>query len=94
LLTRRKDAFDKALPSGHAVSALHLLRVERMTANTAFADKAAALWRAFAAEVSQSSSSHTFMRSAVDFALGPSFEHVGVLTRMMRGDDMARSWCG
>lgn len=76
LLTRRKDAFDMALPSGNSVAALNLLRLERMMANTTFADKAVALFRAFAGEVSQSPSSHTLMMSATDFALGPSFEVV------------------
>lgn len=76
LLTRRKDAIDMALPSGNSVAALNLLRLERMTANTAFADKAAALLRAFAGEVSQYPSSYSLMMSATDFALGPSFEVV------------------
>ena len=76
LLIRYKDAFDMALPSGNSVAALNLLRLERMTANTAFADKASALFRAFASEVSQGPSSHTLMMSATDFALGPSFEVV------------------
>lgn len=76
LLTRRKAAYDMALPSGNSVAALNLLRLERMTANIAFADKAAALFRAFASDVSQSPASHTLMMSAVDFALGPSFEVV------------------
>ncbi len=76
LLTRRKAACDMALPSGNSVAALNLLRLERMTANIAFADKAAALFRAFASDVSQSPASHTLMMSAVDFALGPSFEVV------------------
>ncbi len=76
LLTRRKDAFDMALPSGNSVSALNLLRLERMTANTEFADKAAALLRAFSRTVSEHPSSHTLMMSATDLALGPSFEVV------------------
>ncbi len=76
LLTRRKTAFDMALPPGNSVAALNLLRLERMTANTAFADKAAALFKAFASEVGPSPSSHTLMMAAADFALGPSFEVV------------------
>ncbi len=76
LLTRRKDAFDMSLPSGNSVAGLNLLRLERMTANTEFANKAAALLGAFGGAVSQHPSSYTLMMSATDFALGPSFEVV------------------
>ncbi len=76
LLTRRKDAHDMSLPSGNSVAALNLLRLERMTANTEFADKASALFNAFSSALSQRPSSYTLMMSAMDFALGPSFEVV------------------
>ena len=76
LLIRRKSTYDMSLPSGNSVAAFNLLRLERMTADTTFADKAAALFSAFSGELGGSPSSHTMMISALDFALGPSFEVV------------------
>lgn len=76
LLKRSKDIADMSLPSGNAVAASNLLRLERMTANTQWADKAAATLRTFATQVASSPPSHTLLLSALDFALGPSFEVV------------------
>ncbi len=76
LLKRSKDTRDMSIPSGNSVATLNLLRLERMTANTMFADRAAALLQAFAAQVARSPSSHTLLMSALDFALGPAFEVV------------------
>ena len=76
LFIRRKQTYDMSTPSGNSVAALNLLRLERMTADAALADKAAALFSAFSSELGQSPSSHTMMMSALDFALGPSYEVV------------------
>jgi uncharacterized protein YyaL (SSP411 family) len=76
LLVRSKATFDMSIPSGNAVAALNLLRLERMTADTRFADQADALLQAFSAQVAQHPSSHTLFMAAFDFALGPSFEVV------------------
>lgn len=76
LLTRPKDVHDMSLPSGNSVATLNLLRLERMTANAMFADKAAALLQTFAAQVARSPSLHTLLMSALDFAVGPAFEVV------------------
>jgi uncharacterized protein YyaL (SSP411 family) len=76
LLTRTKAIQDASLPSGNSVAAFNLLRLERMTATTTFASKAAALLQAFSRQVSQSPASHTLLTSALDFAIGPSFEVV------------------
>ena len=76
LLIRAKDGQDMSLPSGNSVAALNLLRLERMTTNTAFAEKASASMRAFAPEVALYPSLYALLMSALDFALGPSFEIV------------------
>ncbi|MDH3599098.1 MAG: thioredoxin domain-containing protein [Candidatus Tectomicrobia bacterium] len=76
LLVRSKATFDMSIPSGNAVAALNLLRLERITADTRFADRADALLRTFSAQVAQAPASHTLFMAAFDFALGPSFEVV------------------
>ena len=76
LLTRSKSTYDMSVPSGNSVAGLNLLRLERMTANQQFSDKAASLLKAFSAQIAQSPSSHTLLMAAADFALGPSFEVV------------------
>jgi uncharacterized protein YyaL (SSP411 family) len=76
LLTRTKASEDLSLPSGNSVAALNLVRLERMTANPTFARQASALLQAFSDRVTQYPSSHTLLISALDFALGPSFEVV------------------
>lgn len=76
VLLRSKDAEDMALPSGNSVAALNLLRLYRMTGRQIFADKAEALLQAFAPLVKRYPAAHTHFMSAVDFALGPSFEVV------------------
>jgi uncharacterized protein YyaL (SSP411 family) len=76
LLQRAKAVQDTSLPSGNSVAALNLLRLERMTANTTFARHASALLQAFSSQVAPSPSLHTLLMSALDFAIGPSFEVV------------------
>ena len=76
LLTRSKEIYDGAIPSGNSVAMLNLLRLSRMTGNTEYEERAAALSRAFAGNVQQAPSGHTFLMTAVDFAVGPSFEIV------------------
>jgi hypothetical protein len=76
LLTRPKEAYDGALPSGNAVAMLNLLRLARITGDDALEQQAGRLARAFAASVSQSPAAHTQLLMALDFASGPSYEVV------------------
>ncbi|MBU7018817.1 MAG: thioredoxin domain-containing protein [Theionarchaea archaeon] len=81
VLVRQKRSYDGALPSGNSVAALNLLRLARMTGTTRFEEKAAQLFTAFSGEVDKVPSSHTFLLTALDFAVGPSFEVVIVGNR-------------
>lgn len=76
LLIRKKDAYDGAIPSGNSVAMLNLLRLSRITVKTALEAKAASTGRAFSGEVLGAPAGFTLMISAVDFAIGPSFEIV------------------
>ena len=76
VLLRSKDVQDVSLPSGNSVAVMNLLRLYRMTGDTVFARKADASLQAFASQVERNPSAHTHVMSAVDFALGPSYEVV------------------
>jgi hypothetical protein len=76
VLTRRKQVYDGAVPSGNAVAMLNLLRLERVTARPDLEEKAARIAEAFSALIAASPTSHTQLLLALDFALGPSQEIV------------------
>lgn len=76
LLVRSKEVYDGAVPSGNSVAYLNLLRLSRMTGNTAWEQKAEELERAFSAQVGQTASAHTLFLVGLDFRIGPSYEVV------------------
>ena len=76
LITRSKDIYDGALPSGNSVAALNLLRLGRLTGNTDLEKKADQLTRFFAAEVFEHPMAYTQLLAALDFMVGPSLEIV------------------
>jgi uncharacterized protein YyaL (SSP411 family) len=76
LVVRQKELYDGAVPSGNAAAALNLLRLARLTGDASWEKKAAATMRAFAGTVAKAPASFTFMMTALDFALGPSYEVV------------------
>ncbi|MBU7032199.1 MAG: thioredoxin domain-containing protein, partial [Theionarchaea archaeon] len=76
LLIRKKDSFDGALPSGNSVAMMNLLRLSRITGNTEFEEKAWALLNGFSSFISRVPGSHIHLLTALDFALGPTYEVV------------------
>jgi len=76
LLIRQKEVYDTAIPSGNSVAMSNLLRLSRMTADYELEEKAARIGSAFSKSIKKSPSAHTQLMSAVDFALGPSYEIV------------------
>jgi len=76
LLVRQKEATDGAIPSGNSAAMLDLLRLAGMTGKAEFEARAHQLSRAFAQRVERVPLGHTFLLSALDFALGPSREVV------------------
>ncbi len=71
LLVRDKELYDGAIPSSNSVAALNLLRLGRMTGNTAWEERADRLFQTFFHLVSDYPSAYTHFLHAVDFALGP-----------------------
>ncbi len=76
LITRPKELYDGAIPSGNSVAALNLLRLARITGNTAFEQQAEQQLKAFGSIVKQNAASYTFFLIAVMFATQPTKEIV------------------
>ena len=76
LISRQKEIYDGAIPSGNSVTMLNLLRLGRLTGDVQYEEQAAALSRAFANQVSQGPMGHTQLMSALSFGVGPTFEVV------------------
>ena len=76
LITRSKEIYDGALPSGNSVAALNLMRLGRMTGNIDLEKKADELTRAFSRSIATYPVGHSQFLSALDFMVGPGFEIV------------------
>jgi uncharacterized protein YyaL (SSP411 family) len=76
LIVREKDLYDGALPSGNSVMALNLLRLARLTGDSAWEKRADKLMAAMSAQVAQQPMAFTQFLMAVDFILGPAREVV------------------
>jgi len=76
LLTRQKEIYDGAIPSGNSVAMLNLLRLASITGNTEFEEKAEIIGRVFAETVKKSPSAFTQLMIAINFGVGPSYSLV------------------
>ena len=68
LLIRKKEIYDGAIPSGNSIAMLNLLRLGRLTANSDFEKKAAAIGRAFYSSVCQQPAAYAQLMVALDFS--------------------------
>ena len=76
LITRTKDMYDGAIPSGNSAAFMNLLTLSRITADTRYEEYAEKLHRAFSAEIARTPAAYSFFLSAADFAIGPATELV------------------
>jgi uncharacterized protein YyaL (SSP411 family) len=76
LITRMREVYDDALPSGNAVAFGNLLRLARLTGRTAYEERAGALADACSRLVAARPSSASFFLVGLDLAVGPSAELV------------------
>jgi uncharacterized protein YyaL (SSP411 family) len=76
LITRTKEIYDGAVPSGNSIAMLNLLRLSRITADTELEKKADRIARMFGTNVQSTPSAYTMFLAALDFAIGPSYEIV------------------
>ncbi len=76
LISRSKEVYDGAVPSGNSVATLNLLRLGRMTGNKALEEIVEWTIRVFSAQVSAVPMAYTQFLHAVDFIVGPTREIV------------------
>ncbi len=76
LITRSKEIYDGALPSGNSVAALNFMRLGRMTGRIDLEKKAEQLTATFSREVTAQPVGYTQLLSALEFMLGPAQEIV------------------
>jgi len=76
LLSRQKEVYDGAVPSGNSIAMMNLLRLSRITADSRLEQMASDIGETFSGIVNRQPGSFTRLLSAVDFAVGPSYEVV------------------
>jgi uncharacterized protein YyaL (SSP411 family) len=76
LVIRKRQVYDGAVPSANSVAMLNMLRLARLTGRIDLEERAAEIGRAFSATIGQMPSVYTQFMTAVDFAIGPSYEVV------------------
>ena len=76
LITRQKEIYDGAIPSGNSVALLNLLRLSYITGNTELEEKADTLIRVFADKIRNTPIAYTQFLVAADFTIGPTYSLV------------------
>ena len=76
LLTRQKEIYDGAIPSGNSVAMLNLLRLSYITGDYELEEKADILSRVFSEKLNNTPLAYTQFMVAADFAVGPSYSIV------------------
>jgi len=74
LLTRPKELYDGAIPSGNSVAYINALRLSRITGDAGMDDRTREIYRAFRAQADAMPSAFTQFLCGLDFAIGPSSE--------------------
>ncbi len=76
LLTRQKEIYDGAIPSGNSVAMLNLLRLSYFTGDHELEEKADIIGRVFTEKLSNTPVAYTNFMIAADFAIGPTYSLV------------------
>ena len=73
LLTRQKEIYDGAIPSGNSVSMLNLLKLAQLTWDHDLEKKVDYINRVFAESVKNNTAAYSNLMVAIDFAIGPTY---------------------
>jgi len=76
LISRQKEIYDGAIPSGISVAGLNLLKLARITGNIEYEKQASQLGDAFSETIESGPMAYTLFMMGLDFGLGPSYEVV------------------
>ncbi len=74
VLLRTKEGHDGAIPSGNSAQMFNMLRIALIKGDEELKEKALKVANSAAEDMQRGPMYHTFLATAVDFALGPSFE--------------------
>ncbi|MGP8152791.1 MAG: thioredoxin domain-containing protein [Smithella sp.] len=74
LLTRPREIYDGAIPSGNSVAYINALRLSRITGDADMDKRAHEIYRAFRAQADAMPTAFTQFLCGLDFAIGPSSE--------------------
>ncbi|MDI6743180.1 MAG: thioredoxin domain-containing protein, partial [Smithella sp.] len=74
LLTRPKELYDGAIPSGNSIAFINALRLFRITGDAAVEKQANEIYRAFRAHADAMPTAFTQFLCGLDFVIGPSSE--------------------
>ena len=76
LISRQKEIYDGAVPSGNSAAALNLIKLSRITGKVEYEQKAAELGKVFSDTIERGPMAYTLFMMGLDFGLGPSYEVV------------------
>ncbi len=76
ILTKQKEIYDGAIPSGNSIAMLNLLRLSFITGNYELEEKSDTLNRVFSEKIKANPLAYTQFLVAIDFAIGPSYSLV------------------
>ncbi|MFW9902635.1 MAG: thioredoxin domain-containing protein, partial [Candidatus Thorarchaeota archaeon] len=76
LLTKQKEIYDGAIPSGNSIALLNLLRLSYITGDYELEQKADILLRVFSESIKSNPIAYTQFLVAIDFIIGPSYSLV------------------
>ena len=88
LITRPKEIYDGATPSGNSVATLNFLRLARLTGRTDLEDKASKQFETFGSSIERFARGHSFFLSALLFARSKPKEVVIVGNEKLESDSM------
>jgi hypothetical protein len=72
-MSRMKQLYDGATPSGNSVALQDLLRLSRLTDQPTYEQMATQMTKAFSEEVEAAPEAYAFFLSALDFQIGPNY---------------------
>jgi uncharacterized protein YyaL (SSP411 family) len=74
LLTRPKELYDGAIPSGNSIAYINAIRLSRITGKPDIGERAHEIYRAFRTQADAMPTAFTQFLCGLDFAIGPSSE--------------------
>jgi uncharacterized protein len=82
IITRQKDVYDGAIPSGNSIALLNLLRLSRFSADVRYEQKALGLIKCFSGYISRSPWAFSMFMCGLDFLFSSSTEIIIVSEKM------------